>query len=210
MPSVIINGPVGTLEGRYQAAADASAPIVLVLHPNPQFGGSMNNLVVYTLFTTFADAGFAALRFNYRGVGKSEGQFNADGSELNDAVAALQWLREQRPQAKECWVAGFSYGAMIALQLLVKDRGFAGFVAIAPPVSKYDFTFLDSCPAPGLFLHGSADSLIPEVGTLELVERLRGFGGDVQYRRIDGATHFFDNHQEILAREVRDYLSGRP
>ncbi|MEW6303668.1 MAG: alpha/beta fold hydrolase [Verrucomicrobiota bacterium] len=209
MPSVTIKGPLGNLEGRYHAAESPTAPVALVLHPNPQFGGSMNNMVVYTMFTTFVDCGFSALRFNYRGVGRSEGQFSADGGEVEDAVEPLDWLQAQFPNASAKWVGGFSYGAMIALKLLAKRKEFAGFIAVSPPAKKYDFTFLDADVAPGLFLHGEADTLIPPEGTVELVERLRSGGAAVEYIGIPAAGHFFDNQQEELTNAMRAYLAKR-
>ena len=89
MPEVIFNGPEGRLEGRYQPGKEPNAPIAIVLHPHPQFGGTMNNQIVYNLFYMFAQRGFAVLRFNSRGVGRSQGMFDHGIGELSDAAAAL-------------------------------------------------------------------------------------------------------------------------
>ncbi|MFX7984882.1 alpha/beta hydrolase, partial [Acinetobacter baumannii] len=83
MPEVIFTGPAGRLEGRYQAPKKRGAPIAIILHPHPQFGGTMNNQIVYNLFYTFANRGFAALRFNFRGVGRSQGSFDHGSGELS-------------------------------------------------------------------------------------------------------------------------------
>ena len=82
MPEVIFTGPAGRLEGRYQPAKQKGAPIAIVLHPHPQFGGTMNNQIVYNLFYIFANRGFSALRFNFRGVGRSQGAFDHGAGEL--------------------------------------------------------------------------------------------------------------------------------
>ncbi|MBT7484764.1 MAG: alpha/beta hydrolase, partial [Rhodospirillales bacterium] len=86
MPEVIFNGPEGRLEGRYHHSKVANAPIALLLHPHPQHGGTMNNKVVHTMFQTFVKRGFSVLRFNFRGVGRSQGRFDNGQGELSDAA----------------------------------------------------------------------------------------------------------------------------
>ena len=104
MPEVIFNGPAGRLEGRYQPSKDKGAPIAMVLHPHPQFGGTMNNKVVYNLHYAFYKLGFTVLRFNFRGVGKSQGYFDNGPGELADAASALDWLQLQNPDSSSCWI----------------------------------------------------------------------------------------------------------
>ena len=89
-----ITGPAGRIEGRYQPAKQKGAPIGIVLHPHPQFGGTMNNQIVYNLFYGFVNRGFSALRFNFRGVGRSQGAFDHGAGELSDAAARPQLLSE--------------------------------------------------------------------------------------------------------------------
>src|SRR6266446_5592984 len=93
MPEVIINGPEGRIEGRDHHARGGTAPMALVLHPHPQHGGTMNNKVVYTIYQCFVRRGFSTLRFNFRGVGRSQGSFDRGEGELADAAAALDWLQ---------------------------------------------------------------------------------------------------------------------
>src|SRR5688572_26958771 len=120
MPEIIINGPAGRIEGRYLPPKKANAPIALMLHPHPQHGGTMNNKIVYTLYNLFAQRGFATLRFNFRGVGRSQGVFDRGEGELSDAAAALDWLQTYNPDAGACWISGFSFGAWIGMQLLMR------------------------------------------------------------------------------------------
>ena len=115
MPEVIFNGPAGRIEGRYHHSRKANSPIALVLHPHPQFGGTMNNPVTYTLFQNFVARGFSVLRFNFRGVGRSQGAFDGGIGELSDAASALDWLQSQNADASQCWIGGFSFGAWIAI-----------------------------------------------------------------------------------------------
>lgn len=120
MPEIIFNGPEGRLEGRYQPGKTANAPIGIVLHPHPQYGGTMNNKVVYHLYQSFLGLGFSVLRFNFRGVGRSQGEFDEGTGELSDAASALDWLQGFNANASSCWVAGFSFGAWIGMQLLMR------------------------------------------------------------------------------------------
>jgi len=93
MPEVIFNGPAGRLEGRYQPSKQKSAPIAIILHPHPQFGGTMNNQIVYQMFYMFQKRGFTTLRFNFRSIGRSQGEFDHGAGELSDAASALDWCR---------------------------------------------------------------------------------------------------------------------
>ena len=109
MPEIIMNGPEGRLEGRYQQATSPNSPIALMLHPHPQHGGTMNNKVVYSLYQCFQQRGFSVLRFNFRGVGRSQGVFDRGEGELSDAASALDWMQQLNPNAPYVWVAGFQY-----------------------------------------------------------------------------------------------------
>ena len=207
MPEVIINGPDGRLEGRFQAGKEPNAPIALILHPHPQHGGTMNNKVVYNLFHSFTRQGFATLRFNFRGVGRSQGSFDRGEGELSDAASALDWLQSVSPNAQGCWVAGFSFGAWIGMQLLMRRPEIEGFVSVAPPANIYDFSFLAPCPASGLVVQGSADDLVPEPAVRKLVDKLSSQRDiDIAYKVIENANHFFGNEMEQLTQAVEDYV----
>ena len=110
MPEVIFTGPAGRLEGRYHPAKQKNAPIAMILHPHPQFHGTMNHQIVYQLYYAFVHRNFSALRFNFRGVGRSQGSFDHGIGELSDAAAALDWAQSVNTEARSCWIAGFSSG----------------------------------------------------------------------------------------------------
>lgn len=208
MPDIIINGPVGRLEGRYQHAKDPTAPVALVLHPHPQYGGTMNNKVVYTLFHTYARLGFSVLRFNFRGVGRSVGEYDHGQGELSDAASALDWLQQLNGNAPQCWIAGFSFGAWIAMQLLMRRPEISGFIGIAPPANNYDFAFLAPCPVSGAIIHGTADQVVPVESVDKLVNKLSSQKNIVvDYMKIKGANHFFGTHIPDLSKQVSDYLT---
>ena len=207
MPEVIFNGPDGRLEGRYHHSKTTNAPIALLLHPHPQHGGTMNNKVVYSLYNTFVKRGFSTLRFNFRGVGRSQGKFDAGQGELSDAASALDWMQQFNAEAHTTWVGGFSFGAWIGMQLLMRRPEIDGFVSVAPPANAYDFTFLAPCPSSGLIVHGTADEAVPEASVAKLATKLGSQKNiRVRYRTVEGANHFFGNHLDPLAEMVDQYL----
>lgn len=207
MPEVIFNGPDGRLEGRYHHSSVENAPIALILHPHPQQGGTMNNRVVFDVYQTFVKRGFSTLRFNFRGVGRSQGEYDEGMGELSDAAAALDWLQSSNTDAKQCWVGGFSFGAWICMQLLMRRPEINSFIALAPPANKYDFTFLAPCPASGLFVHGAKDSMVPQESVETLANKLQAQKRIViDYKIIAGANHFFHEHVEELTNHVDNYL----
>ena len=207
MPEVIISGPEGRIEGRYQHSKTKNPPIALFLHPHPRHGGTMNNKIVYTLFHAYARRGFSCLRFNFRGVGRSQGTFSRGEGELSDAAAALDWLQGNNADAGQCWVGGFSFGAWIGMQLLMRRPEITGFISVAPPANMYDFSFLAPCPSSGLILHGDKDELVPTESVDKLIEKLRTQRGiTIDHRTLPGANHFFHGQIESVEREVDDYL----
>jgi hypothetical protein len=209
MPDVIFPGPEGRLEGRYQHGRGDNPPIALMMHPHPQHGGTMNNKIVYTLYQTFARQGFSVLRFNFRGVGRSQGEFDRGEGELSDAASALDWLQSHNEGAASCWIAGFSFGAWIGMQLLMRRPEIAGFVSVAPPANSFDFTFLAPCPSSGLIVHGDRDESVPEASVQKLVNKLSQQRDiTIDYRVIKGANHFFTNGMDQLEHHVDDYIQA--
>ncbi|MBX6367553.1 MAG: alpha/beta hydrolase [Rhodospirillales bacterium] len=209
MPEVIINGPEGRLEGRYHHSKQPNAPIALLLHPHPQHGGTMNNKVVYTLYHGFVRRGFSALRFNFRGVGRSQGTYDRGEGELSDAAAALDWLQTLNPNAGACWIGGFSFGAWIGMQLLMRRPEIDGFISVAPPANMFDFGFLAPCPASGLIIHGSADTLVPLEAPRKLAQKLSQQRDiKVELKVIEGADHYFQGKMDELAQAVDAYLAA--
>jgi alpha/beta superfamily hydrolase len=209
MPEVIINGAEGRLEGRYTPAKGDRRPIVLLLHPHPQHGGTMHNKVIYALNQVFVRQGFCTLRFNFRGVGRSQGSFGRGEGELTDAASALDWLQSYNANAGACWIAGFSFGAWIGMQLLMRRPEIDRFVTVAPPASIYDFGFLAPCPSSGLMVHGDKDEVVPEESVKKLSEKLgKQRDIEVDYRIIKGANHFFTDRLDKLEAVTEDYVEN--
>lgn len=210
MPEVIFNGPAGRLEGRYSHSKVKDAPLAIVLHPNPEYGGTMNNKITYLMYQAFAARGFNVLRFNFRGVGRSQGLFDKGEGELSDAASALDWMQELNPNAPYTWIGGFSFGAWIGMQLLMRRPEVQGFISIAPPANTEDFTFLAPCPTSGLVLQGGRDDVVEEPAVAELMERLYEQKGiRIDYRVLPEANHFFHGHTDQIVTHIHDHLNAR-
>ena len=210
MPEVIINGPEGRIEGRYTPARTPNAPIALMLHPHPQHGGTMNNRIVYALHQLYTRRGFGTLRFNFRGVGRSQGSFDRGEGELSDAASALDWLQSTNPDAPACWIAGYSFGAWIGMQVLMRRPEITGFVSISPPANLFDFTFLAPCPASGLIVHGGRDNLVPKQSVETLIEKVaKQKDVVIELKLIADADHFFAEQLEEVDRHVNAYMEKR-
>lgn len=208
MPEVMFSGPAGRLEGHYHEGNRPNAPTVLILHPHPKHGGTMNNKVTHTLYKTFSQQGFSVLRFNFRGVGRSEGVYANGEGELSDAATALDWIQSNNIHSNRFWVAGFSFGAWIALQLLMRRPEIEGFVTVSPPANLYDFSFLAPCPIKGQIIQGLEDSIVETSHVDLLVARLRTHKGMmIDYQKIPQADHFFRNHIDTLSFHVNAFLT---
>jgi alpha/beta superfamily hydrolase len=208
MPEVIINGPEGRLEARYMPAIDPMAPIALILHPEPNFGGNMNNRVSFAMYKLFQARGFSVMRFNFRGVGRSQGNYSGGEGELSDAATALDWIQSQCPGARSCWIAGFSFGALIGMQLMMRRPEVVGFVSTTLPVHEHDFTFLAPCPSSGLVVHGGADTVVLSEQVTSTIEKIPTQKGiEIDFREIEDANHFFTHHLEDLTDTIGDFLS---
>lgn len=210
MPEVMFNGSNGRIEGRFHASRNKQAPIAVILHPHPQFGGTMNNQIVYQLYYTFLNRGFSCLRFNFRGVGRSMGEFDHGPGELADAASALDWVQSLNPDSKGCWIAGFSFGAWIGMQLLMRRPEIEGFISVAPLANVYDFSFLAPCPSSGLIVHGNKDAVVPVPAVEGLVDKLKTQKGiAITHEIVDGANHFFEGKVPLLMNVCGDYIDSR-
>lgn len=210
MPEIVLSGPAGRLEGKYHKSYRADAPVALVLHPHPLHGGTMNNKVAFSMFQAFVQKGFNVMRFNFRGVGRSEGVFDNGEGELADAATVLDWLQAENPNAHSFWVAGFSFGAWIGMQLLMRRPELAGFISVSPPANMYDFNFLAPCPVSGLIVQGTSDEIVSVDAVETLAKKLSTQKSiEVHYNTITGADHFYTGKLNALIEEMGTYLEER-
>ena len=205
---IFIPGPAGRLEAKYFKSNNNASPIPLVLQPHPQYGGTMNNRVVVDIFQSFVDNDFSVCRVNFRGVGKSDGEFDNGQGELADAAAALDWIERENFDNSQCWIAGFSFGSLIAMQLLMRRPEINRFIIISPQPNVYDFSFLSPCPTSGMIINGKKDELVPFQSMNDLKNRLSNQRGiDVKFDIIPDANHFFSNSEENLKKYLNKYIS---
>ena len=210
MPEILLNGPSGRLEGRYTHNNKINSPSVLILHAHPGHGGNMNNTLSLKLHRLFSDLGFSSLRFNFRGVGKSDGEHDGSEGELADSAIALDWLQNQNQEANEFWICGISFGAWIGMQLLMRRPEIPKFILISPPVGKYDFNFLAPCPASGIVINADKDSLIEVDLIKDVVKRLNQQKSiNVKQEVIKSNDHFFSNSENKVIEKVKNYFLGK-
>ena len=166
----------------------------------------MNNRVVFALFQAFQKRGYSVLRFNFRG-GEIAGAVRQWRRRTERCASALDWMQGVNPNASGCWIGGYSFGAWIGMQLLMRRPEIDGFIAVSPPAGSLDFSFLAPCPASGLILHGARDDVVPpgggeagkEVGPSE--KRGSRFQGDPRRRSL------LCLHMTELTKALDDYLN---
>ena len=207
MPEIIINGPEGRLECRYMPGVSPESPTALILHPEPNKNGTMNNRVTFAMYKMFQARGFGVMRFNFRGVGRSQGVYDNGDGELSDAATAMDWLQSQFPASSNCWIAGFSFGSWIGMQLMMRRPEITGFISVSPPAATHDFAFLAPCPASGLIVQGGANEQVPPHRVSALVEKIsKQKGVQIDVSVIEGANHFFSAHLDEAIASVNQYL----
>jgi alpha/beta superfamily hydrolase len=190
-----------TLEGRAVLPPDA-VRAAIVCHPHPQYGGDMDNSVVTAVVRTLAERGVATLRFNFRGVGGSEGGYAGGPGETDDARAAVAWLRERSPQAT-IDLGGYSFGSIVALLAGHDAEAVERLFAIALPVSMFDSAPIVGSGKAKLFVAGDRDPYCPWPALEKTVERC---SGENQLTRIAGADHFFFGDEERVAEAVARFV----
>lgn len=206
--NLFIPAPHGRLEAILKEPRDSEVRGVgLVLHPHPLGGGTMHNKVVFRAAAAMNEAGLITLRVNFRGVGQSSGTHDEGYGEQDDVRAGLDYLAEKYP-GQEITLCGFSFGARVGLEVGIADNRVMRLISIGTPVDKYDFSFLEQCRKPILFVHGEND----EYGDLnrlrEIVERI-GSNKRAELRVIDGAGHFFDDQLDELKRVITEWVGAQ-
>jgi hypothetical protein len=199
-----LTGPAGHLEALLDEPAGAPRAAVVFAHPLPTDGGTMHTKAVYQGAKGLVCAGCAVLRFNFRGVGRSEGEFDRGTGEKADFRAGLDYMSARYPNVP-LWAAGFSFGAWIALETGAVDDRVSVLIGIAPPVTKsgYDFSNTRRSTKPKFFVQGEADDICP-------IQDMWKFYGEVPEPKelvvIDAADHLFDGHTSEVGEALEDLL----
>lgn len=200
---VLMDGPAGRLEGLFERPASGEPTgAAVVCHPHPVHGGTLQNKVTHTLARAFLQCGFATLRFNFRGVGESEGEFDEGGGELDDALAAIRWTRDRHPQPP-FWVAGFSFGAAIAVKAASRVSA-DGLVSVAPAIRRVAGHSDPQPTCAWLVIQGESDELVdPE----ETIAWINGLEPGPELLMFPETGHFFHGKLVPLREAVEDFVS---
>jgi uncharacterized protein len=199
--TLFLEGPAGPLESvLWKPAAGAPARVALVCHPHPLFGGTLHNKVVYQTAKALAGLGMAVLRFNFRGAGLSAGTHDKGDGETGDVRAALDFLAQEFP-GLPLLVAGFSFGSWVGLRVGCVDPRVTELIGLGIPVNSTDFSFLQRCRKPMLFVHGEND----EHGNVEKARELAKGLESATFVEIAGVDHFFKGKLDEVAAAIRDW-----
>jgi alpha/beta superfamily hydrolase len=194
-----IPGPAGRLEALLEEPEDQSPRMAAVVcHPHPLFGGTMRNKVVYRIARGLRRAGLVVLRFNFRGVGRSEGEHGHLEGEIEDVRAALEWLRARYPELPFTF-AGFSFGARAITRLGCSLGGAAFLMAAGLPTRHGPSEYLETCTIPKIFLQSTNDQFGPRTEFEELYAR---FAEPKELIWIESADHFFAGALEELEEKI--------
>lgn len=194
-------GPAGQVECLIEMPDESPKGIMLICHPHPQFGGTMDNKVVYSLARSGVSAGWTSLRFNYRGVGKSAGAYDDGVGELEDAVSVLLTALSYQPG--RIILAGFSFGAALALRLSGRINA-ERVISVAPPLGYFENETLPEPECPWLVIHGDQDEVVSCADTLSRLEALQR---KPEIQILEGAGHFFHGRLTDLRNIVDTFLA---
>jgi len=199
----MIPGPVGQLETLLSYVNDNGSHIAVICHPHPLHGGTMMNKVVHYTARSLNEMGVPALRFNFRGVGASEGGFGNARGEADDLTACVKWMEERYPD-RQLLLAGFSFGSYVAAKMAAYLKA-AGLISIAPAVNFYDFGQLEKPDCPWLVIQGDEDEVVPA----EQVKQWAESTPEVSYFAwMAGASHFFHGNLLMLSDTIKEWLKN--
>lgn len=203
-----IAGPAGRIEALVEVPA-STTPVRafgVVCHPHPLFGGSMTNKVVHTVARAWNELGVPTLRFNFRGVGASDGQYDDGRGELQDALAVIEHGRSRWPDAA-LWLGGFSFGAFVALRAAAITPAVARgcVVTVAPPYGRWDFSGVVAPPCPWLIVQGDADELVDATAVAGWAQQQ---SPPPRFVLLPGAEHFFHGRLHDLRAALFEFASA--
>ena len=202
--NLFIEGPVGRLEAILERPGEGALEgCAVICHPHPQHGGTMHNKVVHTLARAFVRSGYETLRFNFRGTERSEGEYDAGVGELDDALAAIDWMRA-RHGSYPLWLAGFSFGAAIAVKAAVATH-VDGLVSVAPAISRFANGLESQPECPWLIVQGDEDEL---VDIEETIEWFNSLAPGPELLIIPRGEHFFHGRLAELKNAVMEFVTA--
>ena len=204
--SLLVPGSVGQIEVlTAPARGDPKQAMAIICHPHPLFGGTMHNKVVTTLSRTFQNVGLDTVRFNFRGVGKSQGEYAAGEGETEDLLSIVSWVKETNPNTS-LWLAGFSFGAYIAARAATQIE-LALLILVAPPVEHFPMAELPVFQAPCLVIKGDQDEVVPPQAVYDWINNRQP---RPKLIRFPQTTHFFHGHLTELRKTLEEIFLSFP
>lgn len=205
--SLFLEGPSGRLEALLNAGSSEATHAALVCHPHPLFGGTLHNKVVFHAMKALNSFGFPVLRFNFRGTGLSEGEHDHGTGEKDDVRTALDWLEKEFPLP--IVFAGFSFGAAVGLQVACDDPRVDSMIGLGVPVAaiddrNYDFSFLQGCTKPKLFVSGARDQFGPRQKVEALVNSMPE---PKQLVIVEAGDHFFEGRLREMREAIEHWVA---
>ena len=212
MVDLIITGESGKLHAVYHKSANEAAPLAVVLSGNPRNKCHMNDRISYAMFRAFMDIGFSVVRFNYRGVGDSEGTIGTTAENMLDIATVIDWIQNHNEDSDKIWLAGHQLGAWYVLQAMMRRPEISGFVLVSPDVAVSEFAFLSPRPTRGLLLQGAAESddarafashmtqVLKKQAQIDL-ETIRVRGADALYSQPADLRQMYNDLKAYVGRE---------
>ena len=198
-----IPGPAGPLEALLDLPDGEPRAVAVFGHPHPLHGGTMHTKALYQAAKAMPRIGVAALRINFRGVGRSAGTFDAGPGEQDDFRAAIAFAQERFPDVP-VWAAGMSFGAWIAMTVGAEDPRVSLLLGVAPPVDRYEFEALKTCTLPKFIIHGENDELIS-------IKEIRKLYSQIPEPKelvvIEDANHLFEGKTSMVGEAIEDLLA---
>lgn len=196
--SITLKGPAGELEAITLGPDTEPKGLAIICHPHPQFEGTMHNKVVTTLARTLCAQGYAVVRFNFRGVGKSAGSYGEGKGEVEDLISVIKWAREQCPN-KGLWLAGFSFGAYIVAKTSQTEK-VSQLILVAPPVHYSGFAELTHFPCPVLIIQGETDEIVAAENVKAWVDKITT---SKKLILLPDVTHFFHGKLDAIKKIIQ-------
>ena len=212
MVDLIITGESGKLHAVYHKSANEAAPLAVVLSGNPRNKCHMNDRISYAMFRAFMDIGFFFFRFNYSGVGDSEGTIGTTAENMLDIATVIDWIQNHNEDSDKIWLAGHQLGAWYVLQAMMRRPEISGFVLVSPDAAVSDFAFLSPRPNRGLLLQGAAESddarafashmtqVLKKQAQIDL-ETIRVRGADALYSQPADLRQMYNDLKAYVGRE---------
>ncbi len=212
MVDIIISGESGKLHAVYHQSSQPEAPLAVVLSGNPKQKCHMNDRVSYAMFRAFMDIGFSVVRFNYRGVGDSEGHIGTTADNMLDIATVIDWIQNHNEDSTKIWLAGNQMGAWYVLQAMMRRPEVTGFALVSPDSAVSDFAFLSPRPNRGLLLQGAMESdearafaahltqVLKKQAQIDL-ETIRVKGADATYSQPADLRQMYNDLKAYVGRE---------